>query len=133
MITALADWAEANQRHLLAALARVRQALQRHVARATGTPAGQGSTGEVEPPADTDAGALPARPALETLCAAFGLTSFERDVLLLAAGVELDRPSARCAPRRGAGAAPTFSLALAALPQAHWSALAPSAPSGTGG
>jgi len=65
-------------------------------------------------------------PALVTLSATFGLSSFERDILLLCAGVELDSSFARlCAtaqdnPRL---AHPTFSFALALLPQAHWSAI----------
>ena len=56
----------------------------------------------------------------------FALSPFERAVLLLCAGVELEgRFSEVCAaahgdPRRGFA---TFGLALAALPDAHWSAL----------
>jgi AAA+ superfamily predicted ATPase len=62
-------------------------------------------------------------PALETLCALFGLTPFERRVLLLCAGIELDsRLAGLCASR------PTFSVALAAFEDAHWSALSPSRP-----
>ncbi|HEU4561283.1 MAG TPA: ATP-binding protein, partial [Longimicrobium sp.] len=54
---------------------------------------------------------------------------FERDVLLLCAGVELDAGfDAAVRAAGGAGARPTFALALAALPGAHWSALAPGAP-----
>jgi ATP-dependent 26S proteasome regulatory subunit len=57
-------------------------------------------------------------PALDRIRTAFGLTPFERDTLLLCAAVELDPGFPR----------PTFGLALAALPGAHWSALAPTAP-----
>ena len=67
--------------------------------------------------------------ALERLCAVFGLSSFERDVLLLCAGVELEASIAALVAEIQAGrAVPTFGLALAALPEAHWSALAPAAP-----
>src|SRR5207302_1606437 len=72
----------------------------------------------------------PVPSALETLCAAFRLSPFERDVLLLCAGMELDSGfSAQCAAAQGDSRRtyPTFSLALAALPAAHWSALSPSA------
>jgi SpoVK/Ycf46/Vps4 family AAA+-type ATPase len=61
----------------------------------------------------------------------FGLSPFERDVLLLCAGLELDTAFARlCATAQGEPQRPfpTFSLALAALPEAHWSALTPTAP-----
>lgn len=74
---------------------------------------------------------LPARPALETLCEAFELSAFERDVLLLCAGVELDSEIASLVARLQNGSrsiAPTFSLALASLPNPHWSALTPGAP-----
>ncbi|NOR41696.1 MAG: AAA family ATPase, partial [Gammaproteobacteria bacterium] len=65
------------------------------------------------------------------LCTTFGLSLFERDVLLLCAGMELDCtfPQA-CADAQGdpSSAYPTFSMALAALPDAHWSAITPDAP-----
>ncbi|HZT60725.1 MAG TPA: ATP-binding protein [Pyrinomonadaceae bacterium] len=69
--------------------------------------------------------------ALAVLCDALSLSSFERDVLLLCAGVELDASFARlCAEAQGDARRdyPTFSLALAALDEAHWSALSPASP-----
>jgi len=60
--------------------------------------------------------------ALERVCKVFGLSAFERDVLLLCAGVELDSGFAEMA------GSPTFALALARFPDAHWTALSPSAP-----
>jgi hypothetical protein len=113
-------WADENQRQLVAALAEVRTALERHAAdpERRGTPEGEGRG--------------TARPAaLETIRAAFRLSPFECQVLLLAAGPELDgRFAALCAGAHGdpARAYPTFGLALAALPGAHWSALAPGGP-----
>lgn len=114
---------EANQQAMVAALARVRQALERQIAKVQGR--------EV-PAAPSPAESEPGSPsALAALCAAFQLSPFERDLLLLCAGVELDsRLAGLCAaaqddPRR---TYPTFSLALAALPDAHWSALSPSGP-----
>jgi hypothetical protein len=125
-------WHEANQRYLLAALAEVRLAIEAYVARLSG---GDGTKHEVAPraaenPAEARLG-MPAPAALDTLCHAFGLSSFERSVLLLCAGMELDSAfadlcrAAQASPQRSA---PTFSLALAALPQPHWSALTPAAP-----
>jgi hypothetical protein len=124
--TTAGTWVEANQRYLLGSLGRVLDALHRH---ATGD-------GDDAPRSDGEglrsaAAFMPAPPAIEGMTAAFGLSPFERDVLLLCAGVELDSAfAARCAdaqddPRRPY---PTFGLALAALPEAHWSALAPTAP-----
>src|SRR5205823_9566490 len=67
----------------------------------------------------------------ETLAQTFGLSPFERSILLLCAGIELDASFARlCAAGHGdpGRSYPTFSLALAALPTPHWSALTPMAP-----
>ena len=69
------------------------------------------------------AGALDDPPALETVASVFGLTAFERAVLVLCAGVELEAGLARLC-----GTGPTFGLALGSLPGAHWSAAAPGAP-----
>lgn len=69
--------------------------------------------------------------ALDALCGAFSLSSFERAILLVCAGIELDGEVASlCAAAQGdcARAYPTYSLALAALPDAHWTALRPDGP-----
>ena len=123
-------WAAMNKRHLMAALARVREALERHAAAAgddaSAAAARAGSVPDTDPPpAD-----LPP-PALRNLCDTLGLSDFERDVLLLCAGMELEGSfAALCARAQGdaSRAFPSFGLALAALPDAHWSALAPSGP-----
>jgi hypothetical protein len=123
------DWPEANQRYLMAAVGVVRSALERH-ARKSKDDANNGECDQAAEEALREAAdALPAPSALERLCAAFQLSPFERDLLLLCAGVELDSTfAAGCAAAQGdpRKLCPTFSLALAALPDAHWSALAPS-------
>lgn len=136
-------WLTMNQRHLAGALAEVRAALECYAA---GERAGasDGATGGTSVPLETNlpigqtTGGTPVPPraeippaALDALCAAFGLTTFERDVLLLCAGVELENGfAALCGrvqrnPTRGF---PNFSLALSALREPHWSALSPDAP-----
>jgi hypothetical protein len=75
--------------------------------------------------------ALPARGALENLVEWFGLSPFERDVVMLCASVELDGGMAQLLaklPQLGGVPRVTFSLALAALPGAHWNALSPQSP-----
>ncbi len=115
-------WFRANQRYLMAALEGVRAALEGRRA---------DDPGAREATLRSLREHMPAPPALETLCATFNLSPFERDVVLLCAGVELDSTfAALCAaaqddPRR---TYPTFGLALAVLPEAHWSALTPTAP-----
>jgi ATP-dependent 26S proteasome regulatory subunit len=69
--------------------------------------------------------------AIDALTAALALSPFERDVLLLLAGVEMDSKLASlCAEVAGRDqrSAVTFSLAMSVLPNPHWSALAPFAP-----
>jgi AAA+ superfamily predicted ATPase len=122
-------WPEANQNYLMAAVAFVRSALERHTRRAKGETKNSECGHAAEQALREATNALPAPSALETLCAAFRLSPFERDVLLLCAGIELDFTFAACCATAQGDARqtyPTFSLALAALPEAHWSALAPS-------
>jgi hypothetical protein len=117
---AATDWLSLNQAHLTAELRRVRAALARHA----GTPDEPAAPPPAWPP-----GLAP--PALDRLARLVRLTPFERDLLLVCAGVELDaRFAAFLAACHGdpAKSYPTFGLALAALPDAHWSALAPDAP-----
>jgi hypothetical protein len=136
-------WVELNQMHLAAALEEVRDALRRHAARPASAPAGDLPARPVAPDvlgtiADRgiDAGGrrwpdgIPP-PALDRLAATFGLSPFERSVLVLAAAHELDGAVAgMCAAAHGDPAQryPTLGLALAALHGAHWSALSPSSP-----
>ncbi|MBI2203110.1 MAG: ATP-binding protein [Candidatus Rokubacteria bacterium] len=117
----------------MAALGVVTGALDRHIARAEGDePAADAADAQARLDALADAAsALPAPSALDAIAATFRLSAFERDVLLLCAGAELDaRVAALCAAAQGDArrAYPTWGLALAALPDAHWSALAPIAP-----
>ncbi|HEX8811444.1 MAG TPA: ATP-binding protein, partial [Terracidiphilus sp.] len=109
------SWAEANQACLLAEFARLREQMS------GGSPISVGAGSfEMEPAS-----------AIDQLTEAFGLTTFERDVLLLCAGVEMDSALAeKCAQALGSQQrlAPTFGLALASLAEPHWSALTPAAP-----
>jgi hypothetical protein len=110
--------ADATQRLLATELARLQRHLERHA---------RGDSAVDHRPDHADG--LP--PTLSFLTTRFFLSPFERDVLMLCAGVELDYSFARsCALAHGEPHAThaTFSLALAALPDAHWSALSPQAP-----
>ncbi len=125
-MTATVDWYAANQEDLVRALARVRQLLEARVA--AGTPSDSGVAADEPTPE-----ARESEPgfALGALVDLFGLSPFERDVLLLCAGVELDwrfRPLIAAALDDAGLPAPTFGLALATLPDGHWSALTPAAP-----
>jgi len=128
------NWSEANQRYLMAVLGVVREALEHHVIRSENNQEvlqHENKSNAAQNELCDAANAMPSPPALEILCSMFGLSSFERDLLLLCAGIELDSTfAAVCARANGdpARAYPTFSLALASLPEAHWNAMTPSAP-----
>ena len=70
-------------------------------------------------------------PALQLLAQRLGLSDFERDLLLLCIGMELDtRMPALCAQAQHDPAKPwpTFALAFAVLDQPSWDALSPERP-----
>ncbi|MCB9128397.1 MAG: ATP-binding protein [Ardenticatenales bacterium] len=120
-----AGWPELNQRYLTAELARVRRLLETRVGHAAAPSAEQaGGSERTAWPQE-----LPP-PAIESLCSAFALSQFERDVLLLCAGVVFDANygTLLAAAQGEHRAYPTFGIALAIFPEAHWSALVPVAP-----
>jgi hypothetical protein len=137
-------WADANQRVLVAEFARLKDLLASHAAARPPEPSAGGAGGPPECagwPVDTGRSttyqgacdearaAMPAPAAIDVITDRFGLSAFERDLLLLAAGVEMDAAlAAACAPGAGHRAALTPALALAALGDPHWSALTPSRP-----
>jgi ATPase family associated with various cellular activities (AAA)/Winged helix domain, variant len=116
-MTTMVEWIEQNRRVLFAELGDVRRLLERKPAE----------------PADTDAAraALSAPAAIDILGDAFGLSPFERRVVLLCAGVELQAELGDlCAGAAGDARAPypTLRLALSVFPDAHFSAASASAP-----
>ncbi len=105
-----AGLADANQRALMREIARLRTLLDDGPAA----------------PADSET-----PPALDRVCRTFELSAFERAILVMCAAMELDGSFRDlCAAANGDPARPypTFGLALAALPDAHWSAVTPQAP-----
>jgi hypothetical protein len=125
-MSASKGWQESNRRYLTAALGEIREALARTAGKVA-EPASSSEELDLKAAAD----AVPGEPALEALSRAFGLSDFERRLLLLCAGVELDAGVAGlCATAQGDPRSrwATFGLALAALPGAHWSAVAPISP-----
>ncbi|MFF4253259.1 ATP-binding protein [Streptomyces sp. NPDC001663] len=131
---------------LTAEIRRVLARVDAHAARAAGARGGaHGSDAAASGAADAVASADmpsasgvtlapaagPGTAPLDALVTCFSITPFERDLVLLAAAHELEpTAAARCAAACGdpERAYPTFSLALAALADPHWSALTPVAP-----
>ncbi|MBD2455431.1 ATP-binding protein [Nostoc sp. FACHB-87] len=124
-------WQSANHQYLVAALAVVRETLEQFVQGQEGAEVSQDTADDSQQRLTLIAAAMTEPPALEVVCNTFDLSDFERDVLLLCAGMELDAAFPRlCAEIQGREqqAYPTFSLALTVFPDAHLSAIAPSSP-----
>ena len=116
----VSGWIDANQHLVTAELARLKVRL-----------GAEGNAQALEAAACAARDAMPAPAAIDRLAAGFGLSTFERDVLLLCAGVEMDAQIAAQCDAAGGDVrrqGPSFGLALAALAAPHWSALAPGAP-----
>jgi hypothetical protein len=114
------SWAEANHAYLVEEFARLERLLQ---------PRERPSPTEADRAAPAERFSPPA--AIDRLTELFGLSHFERELLLLCAGVEMDfRLAAQCAEAQGHPQKPSvsFGLAMATLPEAHWSALTPARP-----
>jgi hypothetical protein len=100
------NWIDGNQKLLAAELARLRQRL-----------AGEAGHENEFDPAAAD---MSSPPVIDVLVEAFGLSAFERALLLLCAGVEMDAQVATACAAAIGRAAP---LALGMLDAPHWSAL----------
>jgi len=115
-------WAERNQRWLSERFACWCERIEQRIA-----------SGDDDSPPAPPGDETGFEPAAIRIGALFGLSVFEREVLVLAAGVEIDT-ALRATVARAQGI-PTgspvrlaFSLALAVLPEPHWDALSPSGP-----
>ena len=149
-------WHEHNTAQLSAAIQEIRERLERHCERAPGVAAvpppearprslfqrllgaqseasaGSDTARSRSAESDAGAGAAPDAPAaLDVLCKQLGLSSFERQVLLLCAAVEFDtRIAALCARAHDDPGKPypTFALALSLFDDASWDVLSPDRP-----
>jgi ATPase family associated with various cellular activities (AAA) len=105
------SWSEANQGYLVAEFASLKGLLGGKDKKAPASP--KKPRAALDPP-----------PAIDHLAELFKLSSFERNVILLCAGVEMDTELAElCGQVQGRPSRATFGLAMAILPDAHWSAL----------
>jgi len=108
------SWTESNQAYLVDEFARIRQLLVAGAEARLETPRSAGHTFGIDRVTDL-----------------FGLSAFERHVLLLCAGVEMDsKLAALCGEAQGSPQRTyaSFGLAMATHPDAHWTALMPDSP-----
>jgi hypothetical protein len=114
-------WKEANQTRLTAALAEVRVGLMRFLAIPEEQEARSESSTAAGIAAEEACSTESVPSALDTLCGTFGLSGFERKILLMSAGAELDSRFARlyaAGSRDARCSQATFSLeAVSQMPQ----------------
>ncbi len=124
-------WLKKNQEQLLLSLNKLRPLLKNHIKNSSSI---EGFTNEnsdnSESGNDKNHEVKDFFP-FEFLSQSFGLTDFEKDILLMCAGVELDAGFAQLVEKaqKAAGySGITFGFMLTIHPKAHWSALSPSSP-----
>ncbi|MDJ0509145.1 MAG: AAA family ATPase [Crocosphaera sp.] len=115
--SSLDQWQKTNREYLIQSVALLRHSLELQL--------GIQSKQPLKPPKE------PENTALKALCTQFNLSPFERDILLLGVGMEID-PSFGdlCAQLQGKDQLdyPTLALALASLPNASFSVISPQSP-----
>jgi len=119
------SWPEQNQAYLSAEFARLRQRFS------AGEQRDEAAAAELEKYAAEMRSQMQSPPAIDLLSELFALTGFERQLLLLCAGVEMDsRLAEACAEAQGnpQKAYVTFGLAMALLPDPHWDAITAARP-----
>ena len=125
------SWPETNREYLVAEFTRLRERLKTK----NNPPSQKQKTSDPLKRAQKALKHLGQPAAIDRLADLFDLSPFERDIILLCAGIEMDSAlAAQCsqalghAPSHTQRPAPTFGLALAAFAQPHWSALTPARP-----
>jgi len=121
------DWFSENQRYLRASLGVIRAVLDRRLASASALVRDDSAPAAIDRAGKNMKGV----PALENLVAIFELSSFERMVLLMCAGVELDPSFAESFASLNNDTRrryPTFGMALDLFADGHWTSLTPGAP-----
>ncbi len=121
----LATWAEQNQAYQIAEFACLQDRFSANEQKDAA------KTAELERHAAGLRASMDPPPAIDLLSRMFALTPFERQLLLLCAGVEMDsRLAERCAESHGHPQKTyvTFGLAMACLADSNWSALTLSRP-----
>lgn len=114
---AVRPWDELNRDWLIAAMAALRARLEN---------ADEKQDRRIDLVAATEARGF--KPALVHLADVFGLSPFERELLLLLTGLELDSGLRAALARRAGDIRATFDAALALLVSPHWDALSADAP-----
>ncbi len=123
------DWYESNRNYFLAVINQLHTVIQSYINQLENNSKVKLTSPNQDIPELMKLEAVMLQPpALEQLCQRFELSEFERSILVFCAAIEIDlRFLELCVKAHNGNSQyhPTFGLALSALPNAHWSALAP--------
>ncbi len=127
------DWAVANQHYLTGMLKLLRQQLEWYLSTLKNKSEKKDRPVDLELVAGLEktASSMQQPPAIERLVSSLQLSAFEKDILLMCAGMELDAGLGDLIASIQGDASffqPTFGLAVAALQNPHWSAVSPAGP-----
>lgn len=127
------DWSKANQHYLSGLIKLLRARIENY------TMSVSGAVESLEQPVfyseekelkEFEA-SMTEQPAIEKLATIFGLTSFEKNILLMCAAADLESGWNDLVTNESNNEAvfqSTFGFGLTALPDAHWSAISPASP-----
>lgn len=124
------NWHDANKQYLMTAIRLVKEDILLHSGVQNQDDSGS-AIQELEDRLVNLSSEMSQAPTIEIVSEIFGLTSFERKILLLCAGLELDSGfSTIKLPEQEQNniLVPTFAMALTAFKDAHWSSLSPEHP-----
>jgi ATP-dependent 26S proteasome regulatory subunit len=123
-------WSISNQQYITGLIALLRRQIEKYYSGTGNTDQQHEFTGNSDQLQELDKlqAGMQAPPSIERIVDIFGLSVFERNILVMCAAMELDSGFAEMIARiQGEQSLfqPSLGLALAALPGAHWSAVSP--------
>ncbi len=131
----LYNWEDANQRYLMAAIAQMQAELELNIHLKNSGKPGEDTflekLAEAGQALEMAGRAMPSPSALQRVENAFGLSTFERKILLMCAAVELKSDFAGLIAGLQLShqqPLPAFGLAMSVFSDAHWSAISPDRP-----
>ena len=119
-------WLKTNQKHLAENILQIKTLLRNHINRN-----GEPSLPIEDLPIAREADENDGLPTIGSLCLLFGLSPFEKQIIVLCAAQELDSEVKHLIAEAHGNpnmTYPTFGLALSCLPNAHWTAIVPTSP-----
>jgi hypothetical protein len=125
------EWQDANITYLMLSIAVIEEILSTYITEPENPPRDLNKVEQARLKQIAATAAMPEPSTLQALARSFNLSNFERDLLLLCAGMELQPYfDSLCASVQGNEqlSYPTLNLAMSALTTSHWDAISPHRP-----